>query len=52
MVGVMSNLRGTLKILAKLTPIPKTQDFLDEYIFVEALSSLEHRLEHLAYDRP
>jgi len=46
-VGMMSNACGTLKTLAKLTPILQAQYILDEYIFVEDLSSLEQRLEHL-----
>jgi len=49
---MVSNLRGTLKALAKLTPILEAQYILGEYIFVEGLGSLEQRLEHLVYDRP
>ena len=48
----MSNLRRTLKTLAKLTPILEVRYIIDEYLFVEGLSSLKQRLEHLAYDRP
>ena len=44
---MMSNACGTLKTLAKLTPILQAQYILDEYIFAEDLSSLEQRLEHL-----